>query len=89
MAQQDIENLRPTAGLMSIFPQTEVIDHPASVRVMCVFSWSRPQAFVEFLDRDYRYKSVTTQIPRCWVATDPIHWQEIPLAPLTELRRTP
>ena len=60
-------SLRPrvyqlAAGIMSTCPQTEVNDHPASSGVAVVSTLNHP-AVVDFVERNYRYKSVTTQIP--------------------------
>ena len=51
----------PTAGLKYICPQTELNDHPASLG-RHVVSISCFPAVVGFLDDDYRYESVVTQI---------------------------
>ena len=43
--------------LTSICPQTEVKDHPASLRVTCCQYTTSPPVVFGFLDRNYRYKS--------------------------------
>ena len=52
---------RPTAGLSSTCPLTEVKDHPASLGLTHGSMLNFP-ATVGFLDQNYCYKSVTTQI---------------------------
>ena len=56
---------QPTADITSTCTQTEMNDTPASLGLMCA------QKVVCFLDRNYCYKSVTTQTPH-----DDIHWPE-------------
>ena len=53
---------QPTAGLASIFPQTEVNSHPARIGVICCQHVDY-QVVVDILERNHRYKSVATLIP--------------------------
>ena len=61
-------------GLTSTCPQKEVNDHPASLGVMCRRHVESPAVFY-FIERDYFYKSVATQIPHDFVFEPiPTHW---------------
>jgi hypothetical protein len=51
----------PTAGFTSICPWAEVKDNTATLDMICGLHMSFP-AFVDFLNQDYCYKLVATQI---------------------------
>ena len=50
------------SGLTSTCQWTDVEGHPASLRVTCSH-YVESSTVIVFLDRNYRYKSVATQIP--------------------------
>ena len=54
---------QPTDGVTFTFQRIEVRDHPASLGVTCD-QHIEFQGIVDLLNRDYRYMSLDTQIPR-------------------------
>ena len=81
VALQPIEgqDLQPTAGLTFTCPQTEVYDHTSSPHV-----WSSSRCC--FLDQDYRYKSVATQIAYDAGLASPLRI-ELALQPVVRVQR--
>ena len=62
ISTEDHDLPNATAGLTSIFPQSDVNELPTSLSVNCGKHIECP-AVVDFLDRNDRYSSVATQIP--------------------------
>ena len=57
---------------MSTSSQTEVNDHPSSLRVM-YDQHAKSPATLGFLDQNYCFKSVVTQVHDARFGTDPIN----------------
>ena len=68
-----------SAGLTSTSPQTEVKDHSATLEMTYSQHVDSPPPSVVsgFLDRNYRYKSVATQIPHDYGLTSIPDWPKI------------
>ena len=68
LQRSEVSACQLTAGLTSMYLKTQVKDRSACIGVTCG-QYVEASTFVDFLDEDYYYTLIATQIIWCWVGS--------------------